>query len=856
MKRLWLFLAVLAVILAVLLVPPLVSISRYKSRITQLVSASLGRPVHLSSVELRLLPWPGFVLTDLTVEEDPAYGAEPVLHANTVTASVRLLSLWRGRLEIGTISVDEASVNLVRTAAGRWNLDSLFRTAAAQAQPAADGAGPRRPVKLPYLEATNSRINIKNGLEKLPFSLIDADLSFWQEEPGDWRLRLRGQPARTDVSLDPADTGVVHLEARLRHAPQLRQMPVVLDLEWKEAQLGQLSRLIIGSDPGWRGDLTGEMHLEGTAQTAQVKTRLQATGVHRAEFAPAAPLDFDANCGFVYHYSGRAIEKLTCESPLGDGHIRVAGDLPGHGQPDLSVELQQIPVQAGLDALRTMRSGPGAGLEAKGTVSGKLIYDSSEQDASAPVVAEHRGHSSKAKAVPPHQETLAHLSGSLVVDGFRLSGDSLSQPIQIQKITLDPVPVPEGMPQELTTTVDLPAGGNLPLAITARLALARYQVTVRGPASLPRIRELVHLAGIADTGALDAIAGDPAVLDVSAEGTWLPTPARPFSGNAHAGSAASAGSAQVVSDSSSDLLTGTVSLRNANWKSDALASHVEISQATLHLGEDELRWDPVVFSYGPVKGTASLRVPAACEDPAQCPPVLDLQFGELDASALQAALLGAHKPGTLLSTLIARLRPSSSPVWPRLDGTVKAETLVLGPVTLRNAAATLHIQPTGAEITALDAGLLGGRVHGTGKIDNGDKPAYAIDASFQKINSEALCQLLALHCTGGTFDGNGKVELAGFTGKELASSAKGSWHFEWRHGAIRGHAALPPALARFDRWTADAEIANGAVTLNPNLQQNQVQRGTQKVAVEASVELSDPPRVTFTAQKEAASAKR
>src|ERR1039457_836980 len=114
-------LAAIVGLLAVLIVPPLVSVSRYKSRITQLMSASLRRPVRLSSVELRLLPRPGFVLTDLTVKEDPAYGAEPVLHANTVTASIRLLSLWRGQLEIGRISVDEASLNLVRTAAGRWN---------------------------------------------------------------------------------------------------------------------------------------------------------------------------------------------------------------------------------------------------------------------------------------------------------------------------------------------------------------------------------------------------------------------------------------------------------------------------------------------------------------------------------------------------------------------------------------------------------------------------------------------------------------------------------------------------------------------------------------------------------------
>jgi uncharacterized protein involved in outer membrane biogenesis len=66
-RRLWLALAMLLALLTVVFMPPMVSISRYKSRIIHLMSESLGRPVRLSSVEMRLLPRPGFVLTDLTV---------------------------------------------------------------------------------------------------------------------------------------------------------------------------------------------------------------------------------------------------------------------------------------------------------------------------------------------------------------------------------------------------------------------------------------------------------------------------------------------------------------------------------------------------------------------------------------------------------------------------------------------------------------------------------------------------------------------------------------------------------------------------------------------------------------------
>ena len=142
---------------------------------------------------------------------------------------------------------------------------------------------------------------------------------------------------------------MVRLEATMRHAPTLQQRPVRLDLDWRDAQLGQLYRLVFGTDIGWRGDLTGNLHLEGTAESAHVITRLRAGGVHRAEFAPAEPLDFDANCDLVYHYSRRSFEKLACNSPIGDGRIRVTGDRPAADVATrLTAELDHLPVAAGL----------------------------------------------------------------------------------------------------------------------------------------------------------------------------------------------------------------------------------------------------------------------------------------------------------------------------------------------------------------------------------------------------------------------------------------------------------------------------------------------------------------------------
>ena len=207
-----------------------------------------------------------------------------------------------------------------------------------------------------------------------------------------------------------------------------------------------------------------------------------------------------------------------------------------------------------------------------------------------------------------------------------------------------------------------------------------------------------------------------------------------------------------------DRLTGTVTLHNANWKTDALPTAVGIAQATLHLGGGASIWDGVVFAYGPLIGTARLEIPVCgAADEGQCVPTVNLEFPSLDAAELQTTLLGAEKKGTLLSTVIARLTPSAKHEWPAFQGTVKADSLELGPVTLEDFVAILKVSTASAEITSADAGMLGGQIHLTGKIESGDKPGYSLDGSVKKVNPADLCRVMELKCTGASFDGDGKA---------------------------------------------------------------------------------------------------
>ncbi len=312
-RRLRLWLAAGMAILLLVFLPPLINANRYQRQIARSMSLSLGRPVHLDNVSFHLLPVPGLTLSNLVVSEDPAFGAEPTIRANTVEASLRLSSLWRRRVEFSTVRFVEPSVNLVRNAEGRWNLaDVLLHAAHAKTAPTAQrraGSSPR----FPYIEATDGRVNVKLGDEKLPFSLTAADFALWQPSAHQWRVRLRGQPDRTDVNM--TDPGSLRIEGDLLQAAETENVRVDLHAHWYDAPLGEATLLLTGADMGWRGRLNLDASLAGTLEAAQVSSKLTLGGLRRAEFAPAHPLDLQATCSADLSIKTVLLTGLVCSLP-------------------------------------------------------------------------------------------------------------------------------------------------------------------------------------------------------------------------------------------------------------------------------------------------------------------------------------------------------------------------------------------------------------------------------------------------------------------------------------------------------------------------------------------------------------
>jgi hypothetical protein len=388
-RRRWLvILCVVVALLVLLFTPPLVNVNRLKRRIATSISASLGRPVQLDGVTMHLLPVPGFTLQNFVVSEDPAFGAEPIIRANVVDVTLRPSSLWRRHVEFSSMTFETPSLNLVRNAAGVWNVQSLLMHAASvsTAPTAQRKAGPEP--RFPYIEATGARVNVKLGEEKKPFSLTDADFALWLTSPQEWRVRAKGTPARTDANV--SDPGTVKLEGSLKRAATMAEVPVDLTASWNGAPMGEASKLLTGQDAGWRGNLNVEASLVGMLGAAKLTSTIHMEDLRRAEFVPVETMDVVTECRGTVDVTTAVVKDPDCSvtTPMAEGAKAAGRVVAIADRVDLSelsdvstletagvrVGMTSVPDAWLLDWARLFSQRIPAGERPGGMVAGSMLY--------------------------------------------------------------------------------------------------------------------------------------------------------------------------------------------------------------------------------------------------------------------------------------------------------------------------------------------------------------------------------------------------------------------------------------------------------------------------------------------------
>jgi len=774
--RRWILLAAVGLPLVAFVVPPLVNLSHYQHRIADRIGRSIGRQVHISSVRLRLLPLPGFEFSDFSIEEDPQFGAEPTLHSGSVVAYLRILSLWRGRLEVSRIHFDDASLNLVREPNGGWNLASVLVQAAhipnAPTGQRYAGSAPR----FPYIEAESARINFKQGNEKMPLSFLNADLSISLDPGNDWELHFRAQPVRTDLNLYLSDTGTLRIDGTLHRAAMLGEMPLKLKVEWSGVPLGQLSRLTLGQDIDWRGGLNVESEVSGTANLAQINARLKIAGLHRSQFSAAHPLDVAASCRALFSKEARSLDEVSCASPIGEGGLLLTGavqEVQTQPQANLKLEIQRVPAAAVLSGLQEVRSNLGAGVRAAGALNGQFEYRS--QSGGQPQIA-----------------------GEVALDSL-----SLTPPDSAKPFVLAPVRLKCDGPALLLQPVRLAMGGPAPVTLDGRFTPAGFDLHLSGVSTLARLQAFNRAFGLLSSARIALAGAGTAALDLGVRGTWsLPVP----------------DSDNPIASSTAE---GSIGIRNAELTTSYLSRPLHIVSAQGILSPGQTAWTNATFSYGKLEGQGTLEYPTLCSASAPCVGHFSLTSPALDLGALQSTLLGASEGGELLRQLLDRLDRHPAK-WPDLSGTVQIGALSAGKLMVHDAVGALDIGANSIRIRSLNGHVANGTLHLGGVVDaSGSEPEYKLDVQVTNAAPSALASLFEERWGSGVANFSGQLRLSGFDTQALARSATGTLRWNWAKGGLAAEEEPLPVAAQpfvhFDQWNGEALIADSTIKIAHSL---------------------------------------
>jgi AsmA protein len=513
-RRLIAVFCLLVAFLLLTFVPPLINLSSLQLRIARNIGASIGRPVHFARVSPVLLPLPGFTLEDFVVDEDPAFGSEPILSAGEVRATLRISSIWRHRVEFSKISLSagdagiDPSVNLVRNPDGRWNIEGILLQAShIQAAPTAQRfAGPAR--RFPYIEATGARLNLKLGPEKTPFSLTDADFALWLPEPHQWHLRLVAHPLRTDTV--PGDTGTIRVEGTLGEtgldAGSLAEIPIDLHGDWRDAQLGGLSRLLFATDYGLRGDFSLAFSILGTVGQNTIATNLNLAKARRAAFIPDRMLSLEATCNAIARNSFQSFTSIECHWPPADSSdpslLILTADLPDVRQPrtaTVNLTVPALPAGTFFDWLSIATPQAPAGT---GTLAGVLAYGPD-----TPPTPAAKPHSPQPTPPSTLQSPTPTWSGELEFSGGAIEFDRLShRSIPLTDVDLRSTPPPAApsprshkpAPPAAVPAPDsfdllplsLPLGGKQPATLEGHVDSTGYTLHLTGTVICANLLEL------------------------------------------------------------------------------------------------------------------------------------------------------------------------------------------------------------------------------------------------------------------------------------------------------------------------------------------------------------------------------
>jgi len=359
---LWLGGGVLALgLLALLLLPMLVDVNRYRDVIERRAEEALGREVELGPMKLSLLPALAIRIQDVRIGALPGEGRGDLLTLRALRVGVRLMPLLSSKLEVTSVVLEGPTLSLERAADGSWNIQRLLAPPSGESPAGAEEGDPPPEWSVEQVRITGGTLRVRDAYSSpgntLELTLTDLDLRL-QDVALDREVGLK---LAADLSLAPGSRvrlqGVVgplalaegeslHLDLslQLEGIPLAAAGPYLEDYLEIDAGGGtlQLSLQVSGSLPS-AFDVVGRLEVQAA--------RVQVPGLDGK--ARSASLDATLDYDVGVSRGGDLLELRRVDITLAGNEVRLRGRVDRSGE-QRHVDLTLLPARLPLDDLNEL----------------------------------------------------------------------------------------------------------------------------------------------------------------------------------------------------------------------------------------------------------------------------------------------------------------------------------------------------------------------------------------------------------------------------------------------------------------------------------------------------------------------
>src|SRR5271157_1186970 len=713
MRKLAIVVIVLVAILVVvaLALPHLIDVNQYRGQIQTQLQQRLNRPVQLGEMSLGVFPL-RVAVKDVTIGDDPSFHSSvPFAQVGELDVSIALLPLLSKNIEVDSLELKQAKIEIIRNAQGVWNFSTAGSgPAAGPAQPA-QPSQPQPSVKpapaqaapppsggfsLGELKIKDSQIAITDYQKHQSRAVYDhIDLTLKDYAPGkpfsiDAAARLPGGGSQT-LQLT-GDGGPVN-------NADFASTPFKGSVKLKEVALSGLQKFLNAAA------LQGtDAVISGSTDLANTNGKLAASGSLKLDKAVIRGVDvgylISGDFDLTDDLANDLLQIKKGSLKLGSTPLSVGGTINSHGSTS-AMDVNVSTSNASIQEVARLALAFGLAFSPNSKISGELTANIHAQGPA---------------------EQLA-LTGNINGKNLEVTGNGIPQPVRVPAIDVAMTP------QQIQSNNFTATSGATTLA--AQITLSQYagnspSVNANIKTINGKVEELLGIAKAYGVSAAEGMSGSGSVtLDIHATGPIKNTDAMNFS--------------------------GTGALQNASLKMPSLTQALHVRNCNMQFTQNSVNLTNLAASLGSTNASGNLSI-ANFQAPRL---TFALSADKINVTELQQITGGeqkapAKKKAEASWSLIPSANATPAPAQPSLlqsatgTGSIAVGSILYEQLELTNVRSNVQLNHGVIQLNPLTSQICGGQEAGSVTIDTRQNPTtYALNARLTGVDANKLLSSLS-----------------------------------------------------------------------------------------------------------------